>query len=129
MVLGTPGYVAPELMIGGGGFDHRADIYALGCVAFWLLTGRRPYEGSNAETVLLQQSGTLPGPPSSSTTQSLPAGMDRLVLDCLLKDPSLRPAAVEAFAERLDGLPMQERWDERRAREWWELHAAESVQS
>ena len=126
-VLGTPGYLAPELLTGDGAFDRRADIYALGCVAFWLLTGRRPYEGSTAETVLTQQPDTRPPAWPSSFAQSLPAGLDHLVLDCLSREASLRPATVEIITERLDGLPIDQRWTERRAREWWEHHAAECI--
>ena len=126
-MLGTPAFLAPELLPATGSFDGRADIYALGCVAFWLLTGRRPFEGSNAETVLTQQPDTLPRAWPSSFTQSLPAGMDHLVLDCLSRDPALRPATVEVFTERLDGLPNDQRWTERRAREWWEQHAPDCI--
>ena len=126
-VLGTPGYLAPELLTGDGAFDRRADIYALGCVAFWLLTGRPPYEGSTAETVLTQQPDTRPPAWPSSFAQSLPAGLDHLVLDCLSREASLRPATVEIITERLDGLPIDQRWTERRAREWWEHHAAECI--
>jgi DNA-binding NtrC family response regulator len=128
IVLGTPGYLAPELLTGDGEFDRRADIYALGCVAFWLLTGQRPHEAGNAETLpMVRHPDTPSSPPSSSSIQPLPAGMDRLVLDCLSKDPSLRPATAEAVADRLDRLPVHAPWDERRAREWWEQHAAECI--
>jgi eukaryotic-like serine/threonine-protein kinase len=127
VILGTPGYLAPELLTGGGMFDRRADIYALGAVAFWLLTGWRPYDASDVNAVLAQQWDTPARPPSSRCTQPLPAGMDELVLECLSKDPSLRPATSEELAERLDALRVAEPWDERRAREWWEQHAAECI--
>ncbi len=128
-VLGTPGYLAPELLNTDGAFDARADIYALGSVTYWLLTGRRPYDGDDASTVLAQQWETPPSPPSSVALQPLPDGMDGLVLDCLAKDPSQRPAMVEVVAERLRALPLERRWDELRAREWWEQHAAEYVRT
>jgi serine/threonine protein kinase len=129
LVLGTPGFVAPELLTGTGVFDGRADIYALGCVAVWLLTGRRPHDGSNADTALLQPPDGLAPPFASVTTQTLPQGMDRLVLDCLSKDPALRPQTADEVTNRLDALPIAERWDSQRARAWWERHAADCVQS
>jgi DNA-binding NtrC family response regulator len=127
IVLGTPGYLAPELLTGAGVFDQRADIYALGCVAFWMLTGRRPYEGSSAETGLMHGSDALPPHRSSGFTQSLPAGMDRLVLDCLATDPARRPATAEVVLERLDELPNEAAWDQRRARDWWEQHEPDCI--
>jgi serine/threonine-protein kinase len=127
VILGTPGFLAPELLTGNGVFDRRADIYALGGVAYWLLTGRRPYDGSDLNAVLAKQWDTPPRPPSSSSTQPLPAGTDDLVLECLSKDPSARPATVEEFAGRLDGLHLTESWNEWRARDWWEQHAAECL--
>ena len=98
-------------------------------MAFWLLTGRRPYEGSNAETALLQPSDSLALPPSSGATHPLPAGLDSLVLDSLARDPARRPETAEVFAARLDALRTDGRWDERRARDWWEQHEADCVQS
>ena len=56
MVLGTPAFLAPELVSGQGSFDGRADIYALGCVAFWLLTGRPPFEADDAMSLLMHHS-------------------------------------------------------------------------
>ncbi len=126
-VLGTPGYVAPELVVSDAGFDGRADIYALGSVAYWLLTGRRPYEGSDAGSILIQQWEDAPQPPSIHSSQPIPEGLDRLVVECLSRDPAQRPATAEAFAERLDDLRFDARWDQRRARQWWAQHAAEYI--
>jgi DNA-binding NtrC family response regulator len=128
-VLGTPGYVAPELVASNAPFDGRADLYALGCVAYWLLTGRRPYEGTDAGSILIQQWENPPSPPSSHAAAPLPEAVDRLVLECLSKDPASRPATAEALAERLEQLPRDRDWDQRRARDWWEQHAAEYVRA
>jgi DNA-binding NtrC family response regulator len=127
LVLGTPGFVAPELLTGRGVFDRRADIYALGCVAYWLLSGHTPYEDSNAVTTLTQKPEHSLGLPSGAFSERLPAGMDALVLDCLSRDPSLRPQTAEDLADRLDALPCEREWNQRRAREWWEHHAADCL--
>ena len=125
MVLGTPAFLAPELVSGDGPFDGRADIYALGCVAFWLLTGRPPFEAGDAMSMLMHHSNTTPLPPSTMSEESIPADVDALVLECLSKAPSLRPANADVLWERLSKLSVADRWEPRHARVWWELHDPE----
>ena len=122
VVLGTPAFLAPELLSREGSFDGRADIYALGCVAFWLLTGRTPFEGNDTMSLLMHHSTTMPPPPSEMSEAPIPAEMDALVLECLSKEPALRPASADVLWELLDGLPIASRWDRRRARKWWVQH-------
>jgi serine/threonine-protein kinase len=127
-VLGTPGFVAPELVLGEGAFDGRADVYGLGCVAYWMLTGRRPYEGDDARTVLLQQTdASLPPPPSTVAPHAMPPSLDALVLACLATTPERRPATVDRVRQQLDEIPLDPPWDERRGRAWWEQHAPDAV--
>jgi DNA-binding NtrC family response regulator len=126
MVLGTPAFLAPEL-ISGRSFDQRADIYSLGCVAFWLLTGRPPFEGSDAMAVLMQHANTAPLPPSSVSEVSIPAAVDAVVLECLSKDTALRPSTADALWQRLDKLSVDAGWGQQRARTWWELHEPELI--
>ncbi len=125
VVLGTPAFHAPELVGGQGAFDGRADIYALGCVAFWMLTGRPPFEAADAISLLMHHSNTTPLAPSAFCEEPIPAGLDALVLECLAKQPALRPGSADVLWERLDALPVAARWDRRRARAWWELHEPE----
>ncbi|MET0214084.1 MAG: response regulator [Vicinamibacterales bacterium] len=125
IVLGTPAFLAPELVSGDGPFDGRADIYALGCVAFWLLTGRPPFEAGDAMSMLMHHSTTTPLPPSAMSEESIPADVDALVLECLSKAPSLRPANADVLLERLSRLSVADRWEPRHARAWWELHDPE----
>ena len=127
MVLGTPAFLAPELTSRQGPFDERADIYALGCVAFWLLTARPPFEAEDAVSLLRHHSDTPPRRPSAVSGAAIPAGLDALVLECLSKDPSLRPASADVLWDRLDRLELANPWDQRRARAWWELHAPDLV--
>ena len=126
MILGTPAFLAPEL-VSSHAFDGRADIYALGCVAFWLLTGRPPFEGNDAMAVLMHHVQTAPAPPSTMCEESIPAQLDALVLECRSKDPRRRPASAEALGERLDRVPVVREWDQRRARAWWEMHEPELI--
>ena len=128
-VLGTPAYLAPELVSGSHSFDGRADLYALGCVAFWLLTGRPPFEGKDAIAVLVHHASTQPAPPSTMSEESIPTELDTIVLDCLAKDPSRRPANAEDLLERLSRVPLRDEWTPARARVWWEMHEPELVGS
>jgi len=125
-VLGTPAYLAPEL-VSGAKFDGRADIYALGCVAFWLLTGRPPFEGDDAMSIMLHHSMTPPSPPSTMSEEAIPGAIDAIVLDCLAKDPSHRPASAEVLLERLQKVSLSPEWNPQRARTWWELHEPELI--
>jgi serine/threonine protein kinase len=127
VLLGTPAFLPPELLSGDGSFDDRADIYALGCVAYWLLTGRPPFEGPDAVTVLMHHASTAAEPPSRMTGNPIPAKLDALILECLAKEPERRPASSDILGERLDALAMGERWTQRRARQWWEEHEPELI--
>jgi DNA-binding NtrC family response regulator len=128
MILGTPAFLAPELM-SGPAFDGRADIYALGCVAFWLLTGRPPFEADDAMTILMHHAQTPATAPSTMSEEPIPAQMDALVLECLEKDPSRRPGTADLLWDRLDRVPLAAEWNQRRARTWWEMHEPELVGS
>jgi serine/threonine-protein kinase len=126
MILGTPAFLAPEL-VSSPSFDGRADLYALGCVAFFLLTGRPPFEADDAMTILMHHAQTTASAPSTMSEEPIPPQMDALALECLEKEPSRRPASAEVLWERLDRLPIAETWNQRRARLWWEMHEPELV--
>jgi DNA-binding NtrC family response regulator len=126
MILGTPAFLAPEL-VATQTFDGRADIYALGCVAFWLLTGRTPFEGDDAMAILLQHAQAAAPAPSTMSEEPIPQELDDVVLDCLQKDPVRRPATADALWERLEAVPLARAWSQRKARSWWEMHEPELV--
>ena len=125
VTTGTPTFMAPEIAVGGRPVDSRADIYALGCVAFWMLTGRNVFEGPTSIAILTQHVRDAPPAPSTLSETGIPPELDRIVLECLAKDPDDRPeSAIELF-RRLDACPVQP-WTAERARQWWELHIPES---
>ena len=128
MIVGTPAFLAPELM-SNQTFDGRADIYALGCVAFWLLTGRPPFEADDAMGMLMHHAQTPAPAPSMMSEEPIPPQVDALVLECLEKDPLARPATAEVLWDRLDRVPLAAEWNQRRARTWWEMHEPELVGS
>src|SRR5688572_6693587 len=84
-VQGTPAFIASEQAMGGE-VDWRADIYATGCVAYWLLTGEFVFTADSVVALLLKHAQTPPVPPSARTDRPIPKALDALVLSCLAKD-------------------------------------------
>jgi len=114
---GTPAYMAPEAS-GADAVDARADIYAVGCVAYYLLTGKLVFEGSSAIQMMARHLQETPVPPSRRTEQSVPAELDHLVLACLAKDPADRPESAAAVAAALDAIGV-DAWGQADASAWW----------
>jgi serine/threonine protein kinase len=123
---GTPAFMPPEVAVGKEPIDGRADIYALGCVAYWLLTGKKVFEGGNAMQMVIDHVRTRPTPVSHRTDQPIPAGLERLVMRCLEKEPAARPANARQLARDLAAIGLAEAWTEERARRWWLEHAPAS---
>jgi serine/threonine protein kinase len=98
-VLGTPMYMAPEQCRGAGTVDQRADIYALGCVLFEMITRRPPFVRSGAGEVLIAHMAEVP-----PRLSSLSVAIDELVADMLAKDPAARPQTMNEVLTRLAGL-------------------------
>jgi eukaryotic-like serine/threonine-protein kinase len=119
---GTPAYMPPEVAVGAGDVDGRADIYALGCVAYWLLTGQRVFESGNGMQMVADHLRTPPVPPSRRTVQAIPPVLDEIVLRCLEKDPARRPASAAELSRELAALGIEPLWTEERARAWWAAH-------
>jgi serine/threonine-protein kinase len=126
---GTPAFMAPEQVLGNRPVDARTDIYALGCVAYWLLTGYLPFSGGTAMETMMQQVQDAPAPPAERAEQRIPRKLEELVLACLEKDPGRRPQSAEALAAGLAACPMADSWTRHRARSWWELHRPEPTPS
>jgi eukaryotic-like serine/threonine-protein kinase len=122
MVRGTPAFIAPEQALGRADVDARVDIYATGCVAYWLLTGRLVFTADNAMGYLMHHIHTIPAAPSAMTELPIPGDLDRLVLDCLAKDPDKRPRSARELSRRLSEVESPERWTSERARQWWDRH-------
>lgn len=121
-VRGTPAFIAPEQALGGSHLDGRADIYATGCVAYWLLTGELVFTAETPMRLLLHHAQTSPTPPSARTELPIPAALDDLVLSCLAKDPAERPQSARELSRRLAEVECTSAWTEDRARDWWAKH-------
>jgi eukaryotic-like serine/threonine-protein kinase len=116
---GTPAFIAPEQALGQLDLDGRADIYATGCVAYWLLTGQLVFSGETPMALFMHHAHTSPTAPSIRTELPIPRALDDLVLSCLAKDPAERPQTARDLSRRLAGIEGATLWTEDRGREWW----------
>jgi eukaryotic-like serine/threonine-protein kinase len=121
VTAGTPGFMAPEIALGNPGVDGRADLYSLGCVAYYLLTGQPVFSGETPVATVLAHVQTPPQPPSARAEFPIPPGLDRVILQCLAKEPSDRPATASVLDRRLADCVPADAWTAERAREWWDL--------
>jgi len=123
LTVGTPSYMAPELVLNEA-VDGRADVYALGCVTYYLLTGRLVFESDNIMRLMVKQLEEKPVPPSQKATLPIPAALDDAVLSCLAKDPAARTPSAAAFSAALGVAEAEvEPWTQEDAAAWWNSRA------
>jgi eukaryotic-like serine/threonine-protein kinase len=120
MTPGTPAYMAPEMSLGEE-VDGRADLYALGCVAYYLLTGRLVFEGENVFQVVVKHLQEAPVPPSLRSPLPVPPAIDELVLACLVKAPADRMRSASVLRRGLDAVELP-RWGSDEAVRWWTMN-------
>jgi serine/threonine-protein kinase len=121
IATGTPGYMAPEVALGKPA-DARSDLYALGCVAYWLLTGELVFDAETAMATALAHVQAPPVPPSQRTVMRIPEELERVVLQCLEKDPLKRPQSARELRRLLAGCGSG-RWTPDDAECWWRVNA------
>jgi serine/threonine protein kinase len=122
-LMGTPAYMAPEQALGHE-LDGRADLYSLGCVAFYLLTGRPVFEADTPMRVLIAHVSSTPPDLRALVGDWIPPELERVIASCLAKAPSDRPASARALGALLRAIPVPQNksWTEERAQDWWQLH-------
>jgi eukaryotic-like serine/threonine-protein kinase len=123
---GTPAYIAPEMVRGDRVADHRVDLYTLGCVAYWLLTGRLVFQAPNAIQLMYQHANTPPVPPSQLSEFEIPPALDAVILACLAKFPEDRPQSAAELSTRLMQAMPVPAWTEELAHRWWNRHHPEA---
>lgn len=121
-VAGTPAFMAPEMATGDRELDGRADLYSLGCVAYWLLTGQPVFSGDTPVATLVKHVQDDPVPPSRRTELPVPDDLESTILECLAKDPDERPGSATDLDARLADCSVAP-WTRGQAEEWWRLHA------
>ncbi len=120
-VMGTPLYMSPEAIRSPDSIDARSDLYAVGAVGYFLLTGRPVFESDNIVDICRQHLYDEPVPPSQRTELDVPASLEAVILQCLRKEPERRFPSARNLQEALDACDLP-RWTQAEARRWWELH-------
>jgi eukaryotic-like serine/threonine-protein kinase len=118
-IIGTPLFLAPEAISKPDAVDGRSDLYALGAVAYFMLSGRDVFAGSTVVEVLGRHMLEEPVPPSKHLAAPLAADLEAVVLRCLAKDPKARPASATELRDALAACEDANRYDRRAAIEWW----------
>ena len=125
-LFGTPLYMAPESILGAPQIDGRSDLYALGAVAYWLLTGCAPFAGKTLVEICAKHLYQLPEAPTRYAPQAIPAALDRLVLACLAKDPNARPRDAQTVRAALNALDVPA-WSSSDAQMFWSARGGPRV--
>jgi serine/threonine protein kinase len=114
--------MAPEIALADPEIDGRADLYSLGCVAYYLLTGQFVFAAENPIAAALAHVNDRPAAPRARSPFQIPAGLEALILQCLAKDPAERPASAADLANRLAGTVPPNAWTAEAAHAWWDQH-------
>jgi serine/threonine-protein kinase len=119
--IGTPEFMTPEVVLGQE-IDPRTDLYAVGGVLYWLLTGRTAFEGGTFYEIVSKHLHVTPEPPSRHAPNGVPRELDDLVLRCMEKLPEKRPADARELARMLRAVPLASSWGDAEAARWWNAH-------
>ena len=114
--------MSPEMVTDAEHLSPQTDIYSLGCVAYWLLTGHQVFEASSPMAIMVAHAKSPPAPPSTVSELEIPPELDRVVLSCLEKEPGARPASAAELDRLLEAVDFTAPWTAEGARAWWETH-------
>ena len=120
-ILGSPPYMSPEQSRGRSDLDRRSDIYSIGGVAYFLLTGRTPFVRETVMELLIAHASERVTPPREYRPD-IPADLEAVVLRCLEKDPDKRFATADALEKALAACTCASDWTEEMAAAWWREH-------
>jgi serine/threonine-protein kinase len=126
LATGTPAFMAPE-QVRGDEVDARTDIYGLGCVAYFLLTGTVVFDKSSAMAMAMAHVSDQPEPPSRRSEIPVPASLEQVVMACLAKNPNGRPQSAGELRTMLDACTDVPQWSQADADRWWALHRPEAA--
>jgi hypothetical protein len=117
-IKGTPPFMSPEQILEPAHIDARSDLYSLGAVGYYLLTGRFVFDGTTTVQLIAQHLTANPEPPSSVAQRDVNPDLERIIMQCLEKKRDDRPTSGAEISERLRALPI-ERWSQQDAAQWW----------
>ncbi len=123
-VTGTPLYMSPESIRDRDHVDGRSDLYAVGAVGYYLLTGTPPFHEGNAFSILKQHVDAEPQSPSVRAGRTIDADLETLLLKCLAKSPSQRPSSARDLVDALDRCRASGGWSRQDATNWWRSYGA-----
>jgi serine/threonine-protein kinase len=126
VIIGTVHYLPPEALARPGKIDGRSDLYSLGAVGYYLLTGKPPFEGDEFIAVSVAQLSTVPRRPSEVIGRPVPAALEDLLFVCMDKEMDGRPGSAVALREALDRVQGAGAWSQLEAAAWWRENVAPS---
>lgn len=118
-LTGTPAFMPPEVARGEREIDGRADVYALGCCMYWLLTGELVFPLAPPMKMVSQHAKEKPKPPSLRTSLYIPPELEVVVMECLQKDPAARPSSAAELSQMLSELALEQKWSHDLREQWW----------
>jgi len=122
IVAGTPAYLSPEALADPNTIGPSSDLYAVGAVGYYLLTGEEVFERKSIVELLRAQLLDPPTPPHERLGAPVPEALEQLIMDCLNKDPANRPQSAAVLRRTLDTVDLSAPWTEDEARIWWTNH-------
>ncbi len=129
MIEGTPSFIPPEAIHNRNPIGPRSDLYSVGALGYYLISGQTVFEASDLADLYRHHLHIPPVPPSRRTTNRISPDLERLLLECLAKDPADRPPTAESIARRLEALPDARAWDPVARAAWWSAHPEAAVPS
>ena len=124
VIVGTPFFMAPETISSPATAGPKSDLYALGAVGYFLLTGRHVFEGESAVEICAAHLHDTPERPSEKSGLPIPADLEEIIMQCLAKDPAERPESAGALQALLAACAAAGTWTQQDARSWWQEHAS-----
>jgi serine/threonine protein kinase len=119
-LTGTPLYLSPEAIDKPDTIDTRSDIYAIGAVGYFLLTGTPVFSGKSIVEICMHHVRTPPEPPSKRLGRPVSPQLEAVIMSCLAKDRADRPASARVIQEMLVGCALAESWSRDAAEAWWQ---------
>ncbi len=121
-IVGTPNFIAPEAIQDSNQADVRSDLYSLGALGYFLLTGREVFTGESIAELCRQHLAEIPVAPGARVGRIFDRQLEALLMRCLEKDPAARPQSARELARLLSACPLAEPWALDQRSDWWATH-------